>query len=135
MSNSNNLLKERDTTIMELQKQIEINKASFLSKQSFLEDLLKKKSQIEDEIKIAKENSASLASKNINELSQLKEKQENLEGKNKSIDNEINTSRVVSIFKNVLYVHFFLLMKMNMIINEHSFSLFSLKRFILSHKS
>lgn len=96
LSNSNNLLKERDTTIMELQEQIETNKASFMSKQNFLEDLIKKKSQNEDDIKIANENSVFLASKNKNEFSLLKEKQESLEQKNKTIDEEISTSKVVS---------------------------------------
>lgn len=98
LSNLDNLLKELDNNIIKLQEQIETEKASFLSKQISLEDLIKKKSQKEEDIRIAKENCTLLASKYENELTQVKENEEDLQEKIKNVDKEITNSRVVSHF-------------------------------------
>lgn len=83
-----NLTKELDTKIKELHEHIETNQIALGSKRTALEDLIKHKSQKEQDIKIIKENAAILAEKYVNERTPIEEKDVVMQGKIKDIEEE-----------------------------------------------
>lgn len=92
------LLKTLDTKTQQLQEEKIAKEIVLASKQIQLNDLVKQKTQFEENLSNAKENFASMAAQYSSELTPLSEKLEALQKKNKKDQEEINTIKAVSNF-------------------------------------